>query len=463
MIKIIIVLLFITFPNQAFAFIDGAVNGIVGTSTVPDERSTYQVFSFKAYDILSYSSADSQKWKNLEASPYDGSAQTAYDLALGDNTGNTVNDPSLTGTEGTAGTCWNMGGGKTFNLVSSNPAFITDLSKTTGSDFTVVLTGKTDSGLGGVGQVMWGTQNDSSAAGVNFNFEYSNRFKARHYGGSGAGTTDVRNIKAVDSDEWFFAAWGHRNGNPYTRIYYNGIMYEEAQQWNVSGAASSVMHLGNHPAGGAPLQTGFYICSLDMYAKYLNDKELLALMTERGSEQGRSYAPSVNYRKYEWLNIEWDHNNTHTIWEVRVTDWDGNEWFTGLNDHNGTGCDTMAEMVQADGCSNGTINNTAYISDNAPDITSSSSAVGSNSIYKSTGVLNVWAYPRAEKTIRYIDIAISTGFSASVTDIVFKDGAGNVISPTTSPSSNADTYQTTSTSPTNNWYRWEFPNTIDPL
>lgn len=75
-----------------------------------------------AADINSWSGSGS--WKNLEPTPADGAAQTAYDLQLGSTSGSDANDPTFSGTPGglSSSEYWSLSSTTGFEL-PANTAF----------------------------------------------------------------------------------------------------------------------------------------------------------------------------------------------------------------------------------------------------------------------------------------------------------------------------------------------------
>jgi len=128
---------------------------------------TTTVFDLDATCTSSYGGSG-QTWANLETTPADSSAQSAYDFYLGNTSSATTDDPTFNGSADSAAAYFSVDGGDYFSLASgANPTFLVDAHDTTNSGgFWFSFCGNIASSAGN--SAMFATKTSTIDSGVGF-------------------------------------------------------------------------------------------------------------------------------------------------------------------------------------------------------------------------------------------------------------------------------------------------------
>lgn len=128
---------------------------------------TTTVFDLDATCTSSYGGSG-QTWANLETTPADSSAQSAYDFYRGNTVSATTDDPTFNGTPDTAAAYFSVDGGDYFSLASgTNTTFLHNLHDTTsGGGFWISFCGNIASSAGN--SPMFHTKTSTSDTGFGF-------------------------------------------------------------------------------------------------------------------------------------------------------------------------------------------------------------------------------------------------------------------------------------------------------
>lgn len=171
----------------------------------------------------------------------------------------------------------------------------------------------------------------------------------------------------------------------------------------------------------------------------------------------------VSYPQVDAIEIEIINASSWALaHEVMIMDGSDVDQFASLTAVNGSPANNFSSITAGqyttDSDYSGATTN-ATLKDGSPDISSSSSPVGNVHWSDSAGAggLTVFVEFTSAFGLKEIYLCVLGGgvYNTDVTDIVFKDESGTVITPISSPANNADYFQTTNTVD-RNWYRWTF-------
>lgn len=162
---------------------------------------TSTVFDLDATCSSSYSGSG-QVFANLETTPADSSAQSAYNFDIGASNSATTDDPTFVGSAGDAAAYFSLDGGDLFELNGSVTQFIKDWAKTvSGQDFWVAIVFKQISGAGVQG-VSADTTSTTTAGGVYVNLD-ATEHPVLNLRGDATLATQTFSGSTLSNDTWY--------------------------------------------------------------------------------------------------------------------------------------------------------------------------------------------------------------------------------------------------------------------
>lgn len=241
-----------------------AALGATVTSTVADLDAT----------CSSSYSGTGQLWSNLESTPADSAAQSAYNFDLGTSNAVTTDDPGFAGTADTADARFTVDGGDWFELNGSNTQFIKDMSKdpTGGTDFWVAMVFKQTSGA--TTQGLWGNSNSTTTDSALYASISSAEVPIFNQRGATANVAST-GLSAF-SDATYYCVIFSFSHSTNTLAYWRNSATGSTQSltMNTSTAETAVQQrIGRSTGSSNVLNSGSEIKSFSMGNTYLDDTE----------------------------------------------------------------------------------------------------------------------------------------------------------------------------------------------
>lgn len=227
-----------------------------------------------------------QLWANIEPTPADGSAQSAYDCNLGATSGSSTDDPTYNGSGPTA--YWGHDGGDFFRNAGGNTAFLNQCGfGTGGQDFwcaaAFYFTASTTS------QAFMGTSTLSNPGFV-FYAVSSNAFRCGQR--QGVTTSQVTTTSQFFADNTpTLAIMSHSHSTNTSRFWINNRTAESIAHTFTAGNANGgstfdISAIG----GGTRLQNGNRLYSAAMGNEYLDNTKAGLIFDALNARHGRTYA-----------------------------------------------------------------------------------------------------------------------------------------------------------------------------
>jgi len=253
---------------------DGSLSDVVAST----------VFDLDATQSASYGGSG-QTWANLATAPADSSAQTDYDVFLGNTSSPSSDDPTFTGSAGSAAAYWLLDGGDSFRKQTANTTFLKNLHKTTGGqDFWALMACQIPAASG---QAFWGNHT-STTAGIHSETTATKiRLIQR-------GTSDVLVTSAtsyVASTNSIFIV-SHSHSTNQTRIWVNSRTADVlAHTFNTTTTDPSrdlqICDIGN---GAASMNNLSRVYTFAMGNEYLDNTNAGLLFDALNTRHSRTYA-----------------------------------------------------------------------------------------------------------------------------------------------------------------------------
>ena len=139
-----------------------------------------------------------QVWKNLVASPADGSPSASYNFYRGATAAAHTDDPGFAGPAGEAGAHWLFDGGDAFKQTTTTP-LLSNLHKAGGGSFTMIAAFHHQ--LSSAEQRLFSTQsNGASTQGISFAISGVKKLLLRQAGDSGTAVASVVPVTLTGTD-----------------------------------------------------------------------------------------------------------------------------------------------------------------------------------------------------------------------------------------------------------------------
>lgn len=234
-----------------------------------------------------------QAWSNLIAAPADGAAQTAYDFYRGASVTATTDDPTFTGTAGSAAAYWAMDGGDYFRLVTgTNTTWLNNLHKTTGgSDFWYALAMRYNDGGGSATQRILSTGiNGGTAIGIASTVNSSERINHLQYGTSLSNGSNNTDTLSSGTDYLLIVSHSHSGNN--TRFWVNTrTAVNVAQTYSTTtSSAAGILTIGANADNSSPVVNGTRLYGCYMGNEYLDNTKAGLIFDHLNTRHGRTYA-----------------------------------------------------------------------------------------------------------------------------------------------------------------------------
>ncbi len=246
-----------------------------------------------ATKTLSYdNSTDLQKWKNLVTAPADGAGQTDYDFHRGLDGSSSTDDPTFTGSAGSAAAFWAMDGGDLFRLVAAtNPTLFKNMHKTTGSsDFTIILVWQTPA-VDASTEILFSTQSTSgNVIGFRFQQSSSELIIARQRGDSTNST--LTGSEVLTGATPYVTGVGHKHSTNVSKIWLNeSAGAESAQTFDTTTTDPTSPATIGASGTSLPVPAGTRIYAFSAYNEYLSDEQMALVLAEYETRHERDYTP----------------------------------------------------------------------------------------------------------------------------------------------------------------------------
>lgn len=236
------------------------------------------VFDLDATVSDSYSGSGTT-WANLEATPADSAAQTAYDFS---NNGFT-----FTGSAGSAGAYWLADGANQFDLGGGNTTFLNNLPKTTGgTNFWFAMAFR----AGSVTQRLCHTGAATNVPLLGVFMNASNILNLFQRGDTASANTSFGSALSAGTD--YVVIVSHDSASNNIRYWINtATASNQAQTYNATTTNAGAFTIGAESDGGNPLVNGVRVYAVSMGNAYLDNTGAAAIFAEYEARHGRDYTP----------------------------------------------------------------------------------------------------------------------------------------------------------------------------
>lgn len=243
------------------------------------------VFDLEATIAASYGGSGTT-WANIEPTPADGSAQTAYDFYTGDGATSTTY-PTFNGSAGDEAAYWSFDGGDYFSLKSgANTDFLRDMHKTTGgSDFWIAYVGQH---ISAQSNLCLSTQSGATGAGISSLEQTAGNWSLAQRGGATTGRGSVEANFQDGFDHLFVVSHSHSGNN--TRVWINGTEQGGAHTFSTSTTdASQVATIGSRFNNTVFSPSGVRIYAMSCGNSYIDNAQEALIRAEYETRHQRSY------------------------------------------------------------------------------------------------------------------------------------------------------------------------------
>lgn len=227
----------------------------------------------------------SQTWANIETTPADSAAQSAYDVYLGTTSSSQTNDPTFTNTADTYPAYFNFDGGDVLTLAGSNTAFLDALHKTTGgTDWWIAMPFRYVSGT----QYLFGTASGAPLNGIAA-FISSNKITVRQAGGS---SVDKQLSPTLSSaTNYLFIISYNASLAKYTYWLNTRAGTDEAVTFvTATNNAAHSLNISSLDGSSLPLINGSRLYGFSMGNEHLDDTKAGAIIDQYNARHRRLYA-----------------------------------------------------------------------------------------------------------------------------------------------------------------------------
>lgn len=253
------------------------------TTVTPSYNPMGDLVSSTVFDIDatvedSYSGSGTT-WANLEATPADSAAQTAYDF--------TNNGFTFTGSAGDSGAYWLADGTNQFDLGGGNTTFLNNLPKTTGgTNFWFAMAFRAGSGT----QRMCHTGAVTNVPLLGIFTNASNILNLFQRGDTASSNQSFGSALSAGTD--YVVIVSHDSATNNTRYWINtATASNQAQTYNATTTAAGAFTIGAESDGGNPLVNGVRVYAVSMGNAYLDNTGAAAIFSEYEARHGRDYTP----------------------------------------------------------------------------------------------------------------------------------------------------------------------------
>jgi hypothetical protein len=223
------------------------------------------------------------KWANLEPTPADSSAQTAYDFT---NVGFT-----FTGSAGSAAAYWLSDGNDYMDIAAGNTTFMKDLHKTTDWTLAFVFLHEQKTGLSV--QRFFTTTNANNAQGIIALAGESLADFSLLQRGTSATAQAIGTADNLVDGTTYVVIMSHSESNNNTKVWINTTT---ATDWAHNFAAASAdattnARIGALGNGNDALSNGTRVYAFSMFNEYFDDTKAATVIAEYEARHARDYTP----------------------------------------------------------------------------------------------------------------------------------------------------------------------------
>lgn len=218
-------------------------------------------------------------WANLETTPADSAAQSAYDF--------TNNGFTFTGSAGSAGAYWLADGTNQFDLGGGNTSFLNNLPKTTGgTNFWFAMAFRAGSGT----QRLCHTGSATNVPLLGVFTNASNIMNLFQRGDTASANTSFGSALSAGTD--YVVIVSHDSATNNIRYWINtATASNQAQTYNATTTNAGAFTIGAESDGGNPLVNGVRVYAVSMGNAYLDNTGAAAIFAEYETRHGRDYTP----------------------------------------------------------------------------------------------------------------------------------------------------------------------------
>lgn len=253
------------------------------TTVAPSYNPLGNAVSSTVYDLdatiaASYGGSGTT-WANLETTPADSAAQSAYNF--------TNNGFTFTGSAGSAGAYWLADGTNQFDLSGGNTTFLNNLPKTTGgTNFWFAIAFRPGSGI----QRMCHTGAVTNVPLLGVFLNASNVLNLFQRGDTASANTTLGS--AVSSGTDYVIIVSHDSATNTTRYWINtATASSTSQTYNATTTNAGAFTIGAESDGGAAILNNARVYAVSMGNAYLDNTGAAAIFAEYEARHGRDYTP----------------------------------------------------------------------------------------------------------------------------------------------------------------------------
>lgn len=270
-------------PTSGASYLDSVISSVIGDldATVSD-----------SYD------GTSQIWLNVITSPADSSAQADNDYFLGLDGTSSTDDPTFTGSAGSASAYFLYDGGDKFALDNANTAFLSKLHKTneTALEFWMCMAVYWPSGTSGAFN-LFGTAQSSSNHGLIIQLQQGASNRVRIIQDSGSASITSTGTVNMSTDAWNILLVSYQKtsgtGGNY-KVWHNSatvLTSGTLSTWNTTTTDATFNARIGPGTGAALIPNGVRLANFSYGNEYLDDTKAGNIISHLETRHSRDYTP----------------------------------------------------------------------------------------------------------------------------------------------------------------------------